>query len=163
MTTFESAMEQLLADESGKVIENDHGRGPSHWGITLETAQQFNTEVTAADIINMTKEQAAAWYKVTFWDHNRYGEIQFVPLATKVFNEAVNLGAGTANKILQKFAGVTEDGVIGQKTLDAVNGDDCLVLLNEFKLGCIERHDWLAENYPELTGNLKGWLHRDLE
>lgn len=162
MSTFDDAVNDLLTKWEGSgVIPDDHGRGPSKYGVTLKTAQQFYPNWTAENIENLTKDQAAGFYHVAFWEDYHYDQIHDPHLAAKVFNEAVNLGGPTANKILQRCVGAHDDGVIGPGTLGAVNGGDPVKILECFKEGCEARHKEVAEKYPELAGNLQGWLARD--
>jgi|SRR6516164_10047719 lysozyme family protein len=162
MATFDDAVAEVLKDEGGKLIPDDHGRGPSKWGVTLKTAQQFFPHWRDSDIANLTKEQATEFYRMGFWEYYHYDRIDNAELASKVFNEAVNLGGPTVNKILQNCVGVTPDGTIGPGTLGAVNANDASEVLACLKAGCEARHKWVAEHYPELASNLSGWLARDM-
>lgn len=73
------------------------------------------------DIKNLTVEQAKAIYKKDFWD--ALGMERFPSaLQFQLFDAAINHGWSTTVKMLQRAAGVTDDGIVGPKTIAAVNG-----------------------------------------
>jgi len=57
-----------------------------------------------------------------------------------VFDMAVNSGPAQAARFIQRVCAVTADGIIGQKTLDAIHSDDPSELINAF---CNDRLEWL--------------------
>lgn len=159
---FDSAIKQLLADEGDKVIPADHGRGASKYGITLKTAQETYPSWTTEDITSLTSEQASDWYRVNYWFRYHFDRIEDPALASKVFNIGVNIGAGTAIRLLQNVTGgLTVDGVLGPATAAKVNASNATELLEKFKQGAAEYHKKVAEDNPELAANLTGWLRRD--
>jgi len=126
---FEYAMEFVLKNEGGWTV--DHA-GPTNFGIVLRELQRTGEDLTGdgavdvQDLRGMTREQAKDWYRRHRWLPGRYGEIQDRGVAAKVFDCAVNMGAREAHVILQRALGATGypvavDGVLGPKTLGAVN------------------------------------------
>src|SRR5690606_38194878 len=112
-----------------------------------------------------TREQAIAIYKRDWWDRYGYGRIEDTAVATKVFDMSVNMGPATAHKILQKalnFLGHTlvVDGILGTKTLGAVNCTDPARLLQTLKWHCAEHYYRLAESSSSNRTFLFGWLRR---
>jgi lysozyme family protein len=53
-------------------------------------------------------------------------------IALMVFNCAVNQGASTAIKVLQRALGVKVDGVIGSETIGALKKLNAITLIDEF-------------------------------
>jgi lysozyme family protein len=70
-----------------------------------------------------------------------------------VFDTAVNMGVGTAARMLQMAAGVTVDGEIGPATIAAAGADG---VLDAFRDARIAHYQGLA-GFPTYG---KGWLDR---
>jgi lysozyme family protein len=72
------------------------------------------------DIAHLTLDSAKTLYRRDYWE--RIAGDQLPPaLALLVFDSAINNGLARASRWLQQIAHVRQDGVIGQKTLDAIN------------------------------------------
>ena len=83
------------------------------------------------DIANLTREDAKAIYLRDFWQRGRMD--QYDPAITfQVFDMAVNSGIETAVRILQRAAGVADDGDIGPVTLAAINAKSTTDMLMLF-------------------------------
>jgi len=64
-----------------------------------------------------------AFYQKNFWN-TWYEQLTSDDLAKRVFDAAVNMGPGTAVKLLQQAINVTADGGWGSKTVTAANNDE---------------------------------------
>jgi lysozyme family protein len=73
-----------------------------------------------------------------------------------VFDFAVNAGVGRSIKTLQKALGVTIDGAIGPKTLQAVTFSDANDLINKFS----DEKVRFYQSLPTFSVFGKGWLNR---
>ena len=99
--------------------------GETAYGITKKTA------VAAGYIGNMkdlTVDKACEIYKQLYWDKIKGDDINFQCVASELFDTAVNCGIKRAVTFLQKAynklvkgSPLTEDGLIGPKTIAAVN------------------------------------------
>lgn len=159
---FDVAIKQLLEIEGSKINPEDHGRGESKYGITLKTAQELHPDWTDEDITALTEESATEYYRVAWWDKYHFALINDATLASKVFNEAVNIGPATAIRILQHtVASVVTDGMLGPYTAHMVNLGNTAQILATFKQGVEAHHKQLAANNPELADDLEGWEKRD--
>ena len=160
MSTFEDAIPVLLDDEGGEFIENDNGRGPSKWGVTLATYQQFHLQSTAADIRNLGKEEAIAFYRKAFWEEYHLGLIDPQPVATKMLDLTANVGP-IAIKWLQAACGVPQDMILGSHTAEAVNSMNPNAALAKVRACGEQYYRDLAKRNPEKYGkDLDGWLAR---
>jgi lysozyme family protein len=103
-----------------------------------------------------------------YWDAMRLGEVEDQNVANKLFDMGVNMGVRqaavyaqrAANVLVAVDAHVAEDGVIGPRTLAAINAAGSIAyyqLLCQFSAGYY-RH--LAAVNPALAVNLAGWLKR---
>lgn len=113
---FDEAFHHLLGHEGGYVNHPDDPGGETHWGVTKVVARQHGYEGLMKD---MPVGVAKAIYRKSYWDAVQADNL---PPAIRyaVFDAAVNSGVGTAVRWLQQAAGATPDGVLGPKTLAAI-------------------------------------------
>lgn len=129
---FDKSLALILKLEGGySNLAADPGRATNR-GITIaELADWRGHAVTNADVRDLQVEEAAAIYRVRYWDAMHCDALPSgIDLA--VFDCAVNQGVGRAARFLQQAAEVTADGIIGPKTLRAASAADPEMLLVEF-------------------------------
>lgn len=115
-------------------VKGDRG-GATKWGVTIGTFRMvYGKYKTVDDLKAMTEEQWNHIFKVYFWDKWRADEITSQSVANILVDWVWASGAGTIKKI-QKLLGVAVDGVVGRKTLEALNGypDGQHILFNRIK------------------------------
>jgi lysozyme family protein len=161
MDNFDKAIETLLHDEGEGFVANDHGRGACKWGITLLTAREFCPTWTADHIRKLTRESAAAFYRRAFWERYHFDRITDPALASKVFNLGVNIGPGTAIRLLRQVVGLPLGSALVSAVAAQINAHDPVKVLAAFKQAAKTYHTNVAAANPELAHNLAGWLARD--
>lgn len=72
------------------------------------------------DIPNLTKEKIYELYFNDYWQANKCGDVP-LPVGLMLFDACVMSNNRRAIRWLQNAVGVTEDGIIGQHTVDAAN------------------------------------------
>jgi lysozyme family protein len=82
------------------------------------------------DIANLTEAQAEEIYRRDFYAKLQ-GDAMKPPVAMVAFDGAVNAGMRRAVMWLQQAAGLAPDGVLGPRTLAALNTGDPLALARE--------------------------------
>lgn len=160
MADFDLAVEPLLKNEGGGYVPNDHGRGPSKWGITLLTAADVHPSWGPSDIQNLTQDDAKEFYREWAWQDARIGLIDNQELATKLLDLGVNVGLGTAIKFLQQAIGVTVDGRLGAQTAMAANSQDPNTVIEGLMLAGKAHYDRIVLNDPSQQVNYNGWIAR---
>lgn len=149
---FDQAVDFVLGERIEGGYSNDprDPGGETKFGIAKRSHPGVNIRA-------LTREDAIAIYKAEYWDAARCDDLPGA-IAVAVFDSAVNQGVGVAIRLLQKAAGVTADGVIGPKTLAAVEAAEPGELLVQF-LG------WRLRRYA-FTGQaatfMRGWANRVL-
>jgi len=109
---FDQAFDRLMGNEGGYVNNPADPGGETNWGIAKRSYPNM-------DIKNLTRDQAKAIYLRDFWLRGKMD--QYDPaIAFQVFDIAVNSGIETGVRILQRAAGVADDGNIGPVTVAAV-------------------------------------------
>lgn len=109
--TFEQAVEVVLKWEGGEVNDPRDPGGHTKFGISRRAFPDL-------DIAALTLNQAKQIYLEKYWMPVRARELPKI-LRLPVFDTAVNMGVGTAIKLLQRAAYVVVDGQLGPKTLEA--------------------------------------------
>ena len=119
---------------------SDNPRDPgglTKWGITLKLLKSlridFNGDgvIDGRDLSAMTEIEAASIYRTRFWDK---ASCDLLPhgLDLAVFDSAVNQSPRRAVQFLQKAVRTKPDGIIGAKTLAAIESRQVPAVLNEF-------------------------------
>lgn len=157
---FAKAIKVVLAHEGGYVNDPNDLGGETNFGISKRSYPNV-------DIKNLTREQAMEIYHKDWWVRYRYGEIEDLDVATKVFDLSINMGPVPAHKILQQainFAGSSKlnvDGAIGPLTLSVLNYEaDPQKVVQALRFMAAERYYGLAKARPANRGFLLGWLNR---
>lgn len=90
-------------------------------GVTIGVYKDYlGQNVTKEELRNIPDSHLRDIYKTRYWDKARCGE--WAPgVDLCVFDLAVNAGPSRAVKLLQKCVGTEQDGVVGPKTIAAVN------------------------------------------
>lgn len=145
---FDQAFERLLGHEGGYVFDRRDPGGETKFGISARS-------YPAEDIKNMTLERAKAIYLRDYWGPAGCDAVP-EPIKFDLFDMAVNSGVSTALKTLQRAVGEVADGVLGPKTLQAINSMPAPRLIARFNG---ERLDYITTltNWP---AHGKGWCRR---
>ena len=110
---FDKAFERLIGHEGGYVNDKRDPGGETKFGISRRM-------YPAEDIANLTLERAKAIYRRDYWGP---AGCDAVPDAVRfdLFDAAVNSGPKTSIKLLQRAVGEVDDGILGPRTLQALN------------------------------------------
>lgn len=141
--------------------EWNHSKGwHTNKGITYATWVNYFGKDRDDEFFNMTREHVEHIFKVGYWDKVKGDEIDSYAIAACLVSWAWGSGSKTAIKMIQKIVGTKVDGVIGSKTLKAINSKDEKELFDE----CIEaRRKFFLDISKDGTPNAKfrrGWLRR---
>lgn len=158
--TFDEAFRRLIGHEGGYTIDK---RDPGNWtgGVVGKGGLNGTKFGIAAntypnlDIKNLTLTQAKEIYKKDWWDklggHGLHSAITF-----QLWDFSINAGKKRAIIELQQVAGVTADGVIGPKTIEAVNALD----LNDVLLSLTAERLKFYTSLKTWPTWGKGWVNR---
>lgn len=93
------------------------------------------------------------------WDNNRMGEIKNQDVANLLFDFYVNSDTAAFKKI-QKLVGVTADGVVGPKTIEAINKADQAKLYKDLLKVREDFYDAIVARDPTQSKFIAGWKAR---
>lgn len=130
--------------------------GATMKGVTLATFRQvFGADKTVNDLKNITDEQWHTIYKKYYWDRWKADQIRSQSIANLVVDFVWASGKYGITKV-QELLGVKVDGIVGPKTLDALNSRDRLVLYNQI-FATRKKYIESLKTYPTFG---KGWMRR---
>lgn len=161
MSDFKPAFEKLIILEGGYINDNNDPGGITKYGLSMRFLQSVGINPTPDMVKNLTVDQAFNLYKQYFWDKGNYGAIGNQDIANSVFFFAVNAGASTSHKCLQRCVrsvngiALDDDGILGFKTIVTINSAPADNVLIAFK--CFADAYYRSLNKPEY---IKGWLNR---
>ena len=91
------------------------------YGITGKTlaAHRGVKDLSAADVKALTLKEAEAIYRKSYWRQSG-GSLLPIGLDYMAFDFGVNSGPSRAVRSLQAVVGTTQDGIVGEQTLNAV-------------------------------------------
>jgi lysozyme family protein len=151
MAQFAEAVNHTLGFEGGYTNNPDDPGGATKYGIEQRDMPDVN-------IRDITPDQAVQYYSEHYWKP-LYSQITSQLVANKLFDAGVNIGVGTAVKLLQRALQINEDGVFGPNTLSATNiaGDGLLLM---YKQVLTQHYQAIVAEKPTEAEFLAGWLHR---
>lgn len=171
MSRFDSFIPIILRNENGGTVAGygndpyDNG-GETIYGITKKNHPNLMVWQSLARLQLWQKkkykptlqEMAEIYcvYRKLYYDKVRADEIADPALALQVFDCAVNCGVARASKMLQQVAGAQQDGIIGPKTIAAVNSRDCLASYINARISYYRQIAAKGNN----ARYLQGWINR---
>lgn len=111
--TFDEAFDVVIGHEGGYVNNPADPGGATKYGISKRQYPHL-------DIEHLTLDQARAIYLRDYWGPGGCDTVP-EPIRLHLFDAAVHSGPKAAVKLLQHAVGEVEDGILGPRTLAAVN------------------------------------------
>jgi len=147
--------------EGGYANVKDDPGGATNMGITQNTYNTWRKkkELPLQTVKLLTHEEAAEIYAVLYWIPSHADRVPW-PMSVAVFDAGVNCGTLTAIKFLQRAAGVSDDGIWGPKTAEAVAALDPKAGALKVCEQRILYYDRIIQRNPKLEKFRKGWLNR---
>ena len=155
---FLKVIEVILDHEGGYVDDPDDRGGETKFGISKQSYPYL--DIPALDV-----EAAKTIYFEDYWQPERYHEIRDLSLIVKLFDLGINVGRRMAHRLIQRALrsvgrDVIEDGLLGPKTIAAMNAVDVSALLSALKSEAAGYYRSIAASHPKQRKFLKGWLNR---
>lgn len=148
---FLKMINRILSSEGGYVNNPSDPGGETKWGIAKRSYPNVN-------IKDLTRDGAIEIYHRDFWPLVGGGTVA-PALAFQVLDGAVNHGSGNAVRMLQRAAGVADDGHLGPVSLAAVFAmpvNDAIMAFNAERLSFYTK-------LSTFTTFGKGWVNRIAE
>ncbi len=145
---FNQAFDRLISNEGGLVDNPNDPGGLTQWGISKRS-------YPTVDIRALTRDQSKEIYFRDFWRRGSMDEYD-PAIAFQAFDAAVNHGIETSVRLLQRAAGVAEDGHIGPVTVAAIKAKSVTDMLMLFIAHRIKF--WAKLSTWDTFG--RGWANR---
>jgi lysozyme family protein len=167
MANWQTAFDWMMNNEDALrayAIVNDVG-GQAISGINSAAfPKQFATIAAMPQAARAPAVQT--FYKWNFWNQ-WYAQLASDDVAKRVFDAAVNMGPGTAVKLLQKAVNLlwnglalVEDGVWGPATISAVNEDSSAKVVSAFQQVRCDHYRAIVAADQSKAPYLAAWLAR---
>lgn len=167
MAEFLPAFEKMIENEGGYQVHEQQGdRG----GLTFAgIARNFHPDWEGWSLIDEgagtedLKPFVQDFYRNQFWERIRGDFIDSQKIAETIFDFAVNAGVSTASRLAQEISGAYVDGIIGTRTVNALNDTAPISFLHSYALKKIARYAEIVNQNPSQSRFLLGWINRTLK
>ena len=153
---WDACFDMVIKNEGGFVDHPKDPGGMTNLGVTRSAWEAYlKKKVTEADMRALTPAAVKPFYKALYWDRIRGDELP-PGVDYAAYDFAVNSGPHRAAQYLQEIAGVTIDGMIGPKSLEAIKACDPEQTSDAI---CDMRLDFLKK-LPTFSTFGRGWTDR---
>ena len=150
----------ILRWEGGFVNDKDDLGGATNMGVTLATYRSvFGSKKTVNDLKRMTRVQWSVIFKKFYWDKWEADNIKDQNVAN-ILVDWLWCSGSYGIKIPQRVLGVSADGIVGSKTIAAINARDGRELFDTIKQERKDYIDRICQTRPQNKTFTKGWLNR---
>lgn len=164
MADYKTLRPFILSWEGGFVNDPDDLGGATNKGVTLNAFKAWRKSQgmatpTVQDLKNITDAEWDGVFKASYWDRWRADGIRDQSLAN-ILVDWLWCSGSYGVRIPQSVLGVAVDGVVGAKTLAALNAQPPSVFFERLKR---EREDFIGRicrSRPANRKYRKGWLNR---
>lgn len=162
MNTIEKRITDFFSKWEGGIANDPNDKGGfTNRGITLVTFKNyFGKNKTINDLKNITDEQWFYIFKNGYYDKIKCAEIKNDNIQLIWCDWFWGSGKWAITKV-QTLVGVEDDGIVGPKTLDAINNfktqKDLFDKIKQLRINFVYS---IVKNNPSQKKFLKGWLNR---
>lgn len=134
--------------------------GATNKGITIGTFRQFyGKDATVEQLKRITDEQWLHVFKAGYWDRWQADRITNQAVAN-ILVDWVWASGVNGIKIPQRVLGVADDGIVGEKTLAALNAQNPAEFFAKIHAERIKFVDDIVRRNPTQARFIKGWKNR---
>ena len=158
--------EQIFAQaqKTGYAYDPDDSGGATMCGITIGTYREYcrikgKRVPTIAQLRAITYQEWLDVLRVLFWNKWKADQIQCQAIAN-ILVDWVWASGGYSIRLAQKLLGVKQDGIVGAKTLAALNAANQKTLFDRIHARRIAYVEGIVRNRPKDAKYLKGWKRR---
>lgn len=165
MAKIDSIAKFILSFEGGFVNDPVDRGGATNKGVTIATwrmqgyDKDGDGDIDVDDLKLISDTDAIEVMRRCFWKRWRADEINDQNLAN-ILVDWIWCSGTPSITITQAMLGLTSDGIVGKKTLAALNRQDPQVFFNRLKARRKQFYERIVEKRPSQVRFLKGWLRR---
>lgn len=156
----------ILSWEGGVSNNKNDSGGLTNKGVTLAVWTKHGRDINGDgvidgnDLVTITDEDAVKIMKLLYWDTVKADKILSQNVANILVDWAWNSGVGRAAKEVQAIVGTTVDGIIGEKSIAAINAMNSEVLFKKIFEARLKFIDNIVASNPRNKVFEKGWKNR---
>ena len=160
MADYKRLIPFILKWEGGFVNDPLDKGGATNKGVTIGTFRQFfGADATVEQLKGITDKQWNHIFKSGYWNRWLADEIRSQSLAD-ILVDWLWLSGSPAIKNPQRLLGVVPDGVVGPKTIAAVNAADARKLFDDIKVARVQYINDIIVRTPTNERFRRGWMSR---
>lgn len=138
--------------------------GATFRGVTIATYRDYRkrrgyASTSVDDLKAMTSLEWQDIFKSLYWDRWRADSIDNQALAN-ILVDWVWASGSNGIRIPQRMLGVTPDGIVGPRTIDALNAQKPAEFFHEIKAARIQFVEDIVRRKPPQARFIKGWKNR---
>ena len=150
----------ILRWEGGYINDQADLGKQTNKGVTLSTYRSvFGKNKTVSDLKKITDEQWEFIFKKFYWDKWKADNIKDQNVAN-ILVDWLWCSGSYGIKIPQRVLGVSVDGIVGSKTIAAINERDGRELFDTIKQERKDFIDRICQTRPQNRKFKNGWLNR---
>lgn len=156
----------ILSWEGGVSNNKNDSGGLTNKGVTLAVWTKHGRDINGDgvidgnDLVTITDEDAVKIMKLLYWDTVKADKIVSQNVANILVDWAWNSGVGRAAKEVQSIVGATADGIIGEKSIAAINAMNSEDLFKKIFAARLKYIDNIVASNPKNKTFEKGWKNR---
>lgn len=151
----------ILRWEGRYVNDPDDSGGATNKGITIATFRHYyGANATIKQLQALTDEQWMHIFLCGFWNPFKADNIANQSIANICVDWAWASGTGTAIREVQALLGVAVDGIVGAKTLAAINNANQRHLFAKIQSARLRFVEGVVRRNPRKRKFLVGWRKR---
>ena len=150
----------ILRCEGGYINDQADLGKQTNKGVTLSTYRSvFGKNKTVSDLKKITDEQWEFIFKKFYWDKWKADYIKDQNVAN-ILVDWLWCSGSYGIKIPQRVLGVSVDGIVGSKTIAAINARDGRELFDTIKQERKDFIDRICQTRPQNRKFKNGWMNR---
>lgn len=161
MSGFMQALPFVLEMEGGFVDHPADPGGATNCGVTQATYDRWRQSqgAPARTVREITPAEVQAIYHRDYWLAGKCDGLPW-PVSLCHFDACVNHGVRAATKLLQRAAGVADDGVHGPRTQAAIEAAGLTTLYARWYAARLRLYYDICQGRPASRTFLLGWVRR---
>lgn len=157
-------IDEIIRREGGFVNNQSDRGGPTNYGITAKTLGEYRKlcrDATVNEVKYLTESEARDIYQDEYITKPGFLAISYEPLRELLIDSGVNSGTNRAARWLQTALGMAViDGVVGQKTINAINASDQKDVYYKVVGGRLRHLGRLITKDQSQAAFAAGWMNR---
>ncbi len=150
--------------EGGFVNDPNDLGGTTNMGITLSTYTEYcrkkgYPKPTVIRLKNISESEWLDIFRIMYWDKWKADKINSQSVANILVDWLWNSGT-YGIKIPQALVNVPNDGIVGPKTISAINAQNPRELFDRIKIARFDFIDSICKSRPANERYRRGWMNR---